>query len=127
MEDAPLVTAATVIRALREVRIGLAGQDESYLTDQIAKQLRAQNLPARTEYRFGPHCRADVWIDGVVVEVKKRRPARAELVAQLERYAAQATCREIVVVLERSVRLTSTIKGKPVHVVSLNSLWGVAL
>ncbi|MEX3555309.1 MAG: hypothetical protein VB131_01340 [Burkholderia gladioli] len=127
MGDMPDITAESVILALRELRIGLAGQDEAYLSEQIAVKLRAQHLPARTEYRFGPHCRADVWVDGVVVEVKKRRPPRAALLSQIERYAAQASCREIVVVLEKSVVLEPMIGGKRVHVVSLNSLWGVAL
>ncbi|ABO60415.1 hypothetical protein Bcep1808_7540 (plasmid) [Burkholderia vietnamiensis G4] len=127
MGEAPNFTAESVIRALRELRIGLAGQDEAYLSEQIADQLRALDLPARTEYRFGPHCRADVWVDGVVVEVKKRRPPRAALLSQIERYAAQPSCREIVVVLEKSVQLGAMIGGKRVHVVSLNSLWGVAL
>ncbi|CAE6822297.1 hypothetical protein R70006_06260 [Paraburkholderia domus] len=127
IDCAERVDIQRVLAALREIRLRLAGQEEAYLTDAIAAKLTEHDIPARREFRFGPLCRADVWIDGIVVEAKKRRPPLAELVAQLTRYAAQPNCRELIVVLERSVPLATEIRGKPVHRVSLHSLWGVAL
>lgn len=120
-------TAWTVLRALRSLRIIRAGQDEVDLQDAIEGMLRHYGLPTQREYRFGPRCRADIWCDGVVVEIKKQRPVLGDLVAQITRYAAQPGCREIIVVLQRSVLLPDSIGGKPVHVLSLNSNWGVAL
>lgn len=128
--DAPGATPTTawaVLRALRSLRIIRAGQDEADLQQAIAEMLTRYGIPSRREHRFGPRCRADVWCDGVVIEVKKRRPDRASLIAQVTRYAQQPGCREIIVVLERSVILPDVIEGKPVHVLSLNANWGVAL
>jgi hypothetical protein len=122
-----MVTAWTVLRALHSLRIIQAGQDEADLQDRIAAMLERYGLPARREYRFGPRCRADIWCDGVVVEVKKQRPVLADLSAQVLRYAQQPSCREVIVVLQRSVLLPETLAGKPVHVLSLNANWGVAL
>lgn len=119
--------AWAVLRALRSLRIIRAGQDEADLQEAIAGMLTRYSIPSRREHRFGPHCRADVWCDGVVIEVKKGRPDRASLIGQVTRYAQQPACREIIVVLERSVILPEVIEGKPVHVLSLNANWGVAL
>jgi hypothetical protein len=126
-QPASQISAWTVLRALRSLRIIRAGQDEFDLHDRIESMLCRYGISVRREYRFGPRCRADLWCDGVVIEVKKQRPVLADLVAQVSRYAQQPSCREIIVVLERSVLLPETIEGKAVHVLSLNANWGVAL
>ena len=47
--------------------------------------------------------------------------------AQLERYLASDDLAAVVVVTQRAVSLPRTLHGKPVELVPLNRLWGVAL
>lgn len=126
-DEVERVSALAVLRALRSLRIIRAGQDEEILKQTIAQMMVQRGLPARCEYSFGPRCRADIWSDGIVIEVKKKRPVLADLLTQVTRYALQPSCREIIVVLERSVVLPGEIEGKRISTLSLNSLWGVAL
>jgi len=116
-----------ILSALRAVRLHQAGLSEAEIHDQLCASLVKAEIAHRREHRFAPHCRADIWIDGFVVEVKRERPGRAALLAQISRYAAQPASRGIIVVLERSIGVPSEIQGKPVAVVSLNAAWGVAI
>ena len=61
------------------------------------------------------------------VEIKKGRPASSDLVKQLRRYLASDALGGVVVVTQRATALPGEILGKPVMLVSLNRLWGVAL
>lgn len=121
------VSIEKILVALRAIRMSRIGQLEFALHDAVCASLAAQDIRFKKEYAFATGCRADAWVDGIVIEVKKQRPARATLMDQLTRYAEQDAVRGIVVVLERSIVLPGTIEGKPVYVLSLNSLWGIAL
>lgn len=116
-----------VLEALQTVRLHQVGLQESEIHDELSAALIKADIPHRREYTFGPRCRADLWIDGLAVEVKKQRPARTALLAQIKRYAEQPALRGLIVVLERSIPVPSTIEGKRVAVLSLNALWGIAL
>ncbi len=61
------------------------------------------------------------------IEVKKGRPERRALLAQLARYLGHDALSCAIVVTQRAVALPERIAGKRVHLVSLNRLWGVAL
>lgn len=121
------VSIEKVLVSLRTIRGSRVGQLEFALHDAVCASLTAHHIRFEKEYAFAAGCRADAWVDGIVIEVKKQRPSRATLMDQLTRYAEQDAVRGIVVVLERSIVLPGTIEGKPVHVLSLNSLWGIAL
>lgn len=116
-----------VLEALRVVRLRQVGLDEFEIHDELSEALARAGIAHRREYTFGPRCRADLWIEGIAVEVKKQRPARAALLTQINRYAEQPALRGLIVVLERSIPVPSTIEGKRVAVLSLNALWGIAL
>ena len=60
-------------------------------------------------------------------EVKKGRPASSDLTRQLRRYLASDELDAVIVVTQRGIALPGTLCGKPVHLISLNRLWGVAL
>ena len=122
-----LASIEIVLDAVKSVRVARAGQLEAVIHDAVCAALLARSIPHRREYTFAPKCRADVWVDGIVIEIKKERPARAALVDQLTRYAAQPNTRAIIAVLERSILLPTAIHEKRVVVVSLNALWGIAL
>jgi hypothetical protein len=116
-----------VLDALQTVRLREAGLPESAIHDALSAALQAARIDHRREYTFGPRCRADLWVTGIAIEVKKQRPARPALLAQINRYAKQPALRGLIVVLERSIDLPTEIEGKRVAVLSLNALWGIAL
>ena len=61
------------------------------------------------------------------IEIKKGRPAATALTQQLRRYLESDDLDAAVVVVQRALPLPGRILGKPVRIVSLNRLWGVAL
>lgn len=123
----PAITLDRVLDAIQTVRINQAGLQESTIHDAVCTALSTHGIAHRREYTFGPRCRADIWVDGIVIEIKKQRPARASLLGQLGRYAERPAVRAIIAVMERSMILPAVIADKPIAVVSLNSLWGIAL
>lgn len=116
-----------VLDAIRTVRINQAGLQEFSIHDTVCAALSAHGIVHCREYTFGPRCRADIWVDGIVIEIKKQRPARASMMGQLGRYAERPAVRAIIAVMERSLNLPAAIADKPITVISLNSLWGIAL
>ncbi len=79
------------------------------------------------EYRLAPRCRIDFKAGRIGIEVKKGKPDARTLAAQITRYLASEELSALVVVMQRAVFVPERIGGKPVIVVSLNRLWGVAL
>lgn len=122
------VPLARVLRVLRQVRVEKVGLSEDQLHAVISRDLKLANIEHQREERFAKGCRADFWIaKGIVIEVKKRRPVRAQLLAQLTRYAACPQVRYLVVMLERSIVVPEHINGVPVHMVSMNAAWGISV
>ena len=66
-------------------------------------------------------------VGGVGVEIKKKRPQRTPLIAQLTRYASCPQVERLVVLAPRGVDLPKSIGGKPVTMMSLERLWGIML
>ena len=115
-----------IIDALAAVR--MPAQPEEYdIHAQVALALGAAGLSYEHEYKLGPRCRIDFRVGRVGIEVKKGRPATSELTKQLRRYLESEALDAVIVVMQRVTRLPATIGGKPVYIVSLNRLWGVAL
>lgn len=127
-----------ILTALKSVRLTRAGLAEREICAELSMVLATHQISHRREHPLAPRCRIDIWIPvrgvtvaedswGVVVEVKKGRPPRAEVIAQLHRYAAVATVRAVILVLERHIPLPPTIHDKPISGLSLNSLWGLTV
>ena len=113
--------------ALRSIRISLGGRPEMEIHAALAAALEAAGIQVRREFLFAPGCRADLWVKGIVIEAKRLRPPKELIQAQIERYSQAAAVRGIFVVLERSLRLPREMNDKPVRVISLHALWGVAI
>ena len=115
-----------IVDALASVR--MPAQPEEYdIHAQVASALGAAGLPYEHEYRLGPRCRIDFRVGRVGIEVKKGRPASSELAKQLTRYLVSDELDAVVVVTQRVTHVPASISGKPVRLISLNRLWGVAL
>ena len=117
---------ARVADALASVR--MPAQPEEYdIHAQVASALGTAGITFEHEYRLAPRCRIDFKAGRVGIEVKKGRPASAALRQQLLRYLASDELDAVIVVTQRVTALPGSILGKPVMLVSLNRLWGVAL
>ena len=115
-----------IVDALAAVR--MPAQPEEYdIHAQVASALGAAGLSYEHEYKLGPRCRIDFRVGRVGIEVKKGRPASSELAKQLTRYLASDELDAVVVVTQRVTHVPASISGKPVRLISLNRLWGVAL
>lgn len=79
------------------------------------------------EVPLAPRCRIDLMCGDVGIEIKRGKPERGRLIRQLSRYAACERVSGIILIAEGSVDLPRRIGGKPVRVLCLNRLWGIAL
>ena len=116
----------SVTAALGTLRVG-AADSEKRLHEQAAEAFARAGLEAAHEVRLAPRCRIDFMVGGVGVEIKKKRPQRAPLIAQLTRYASCPQVERLVVLAPRGVDLPKSIGGKPVTMMSLERLWGIML
>lgn len=116
-----------IIAALHQIRLRRVGEEVSYIHPHIAEALDQAGLHYEHEVKIGPRMRVDFLLDGVVIEVKRRRPDPYRLKKQLERYASSDQVEGVIVVAERSVPVPSEINSKPIRFLSLDSLWGIAV
>ncbi len=119
-------TLAGVVRALETLRIPLV-ESEYQLHELIAAALSDGGFVVRHEAAIAPRCRVDFLVDGVGVEVKRGKPDKRRLLDQCRRYLELPALGALVLVLDTRVTLPDTLCGKPVVVVGLNRLWGIAL
>ena len=126
MTDALSPIIDRVAAALSAVR--MPAQPEEYdIHGAIAEALAAAGLEYEHEYRLGPRRRIDFRVGRIGIEVKKGRPASSALAAQLRKYLESDELDAVIVVTQRVTRVPNAIDGKPVVLISLNRLWGVAL
>ena len=117
---------AYIIDALCSIRCG-ADDTEEELHAQVSSALAAAGICAVHEASLAPRCRIDFLAGDIGIEIKKRRPDRAGLLAQLTRYAACEQIAQLLVVAPRGVSLPKEIGRKPVTVLALERLWGIFL
>ena len=115
-----------ILAALSAIRV--SAQPEEYeIHEEIARALDAAGIPYIHECKLKPGRRIDFLCGEIGIEVKKGRPDGTRLRAQLARYLEDERLAAAVVVLQRPCALPERICQKPVRVVALNRLWGVAL
>ena len=116
-----------IIEALKEVRAPLL-EEESTLHQLVAQALRDKGIAFIHEARIGTRCRIDFLVEeNIGLELKKGKPNKKQLLEQLKRYVSAPEIERLMVVVERWVDLPGELKGKPVHLLSTNRLWGIAL
>ena len=113
-------------RALETLRVPLT-HSEYELHELIAAALLDGGFVVRHEARLAPRCRVDFLVDGVGVEVKRGKPDKRRLAEQCRRYLSQDALEALILVVDTHVDLPGELCGKPVAVVALNRLWGIAL
>lgn len=115
-----------IVRALGAIRSPIV-PGEYDLHAEVSAALANVQIAHQHEYRLAPRCRIDFLAGRVGIEIKKGRPSPSALREQLSRYLKSDEVAAIVVVVQQSIFLPRTLAGKPVELVSLNRLWGVAL
>ena len=115
-----------IIDAISALRAPLQ-QGEYDLHRLVMDALDAGGIPWEHEVKLAPRCRIDLMCGGVGIEVKRGKVDRARLLTQLRKYADCEQVQGLILVTEKTVALPHTIYGKPVRLVCLNRLWGIAL
>lgn len=121
-----------IIQALSKLRINPVNEEYD-LQAEIAKALRDAHISYSKEYKLGKRNRVDFLTGsafdsaGVVIEVKKGKPNKAQVIGQLKRYAGFYEVKGIVLVVEKNLDIPREINGKPCISFGLNKLWGIAL
>ena len=116
-----------IIEALNKLRTNPVN-DEYVLQIEIARLLCLSRITFQREYMLGPRNRVDFITDnGIVIEVKKGKPNKTQVINQLRRYAAFPKVKGIILVVEKNLDIPREINGKPCRSFGLNKLWGIAL
>lgn len=115
-----------VYEALTALRAPLQ-QGEYDLHRLVMDALDASGIPWEHEVKLGPRCRIDLMCGSVGIEIKRGQPDKARIRQQLARYAACEQVEALILVTERTVPVPHALCGKPVRVICLNRLWGIAL
>ncbi len=115
-----------VCAALRTIRAPLQ-RGEYDLHGLIRLALADSGLFPSHEVRLAPRCRIDFLCGTVGIEIKRGRVEKARVLSQLRRYAQSEEIGSLVLVSEKSLDLPASLGGKPLRVICLNRLWGIAL
>lgn len=116
----------TILSAIREIRSPVI-QSELDLHDLVAQALTQAGIPFAHEVMIASRCRIDFLADGIGIEIKRSRPNSRALIAQATRYMASPRVEALLIISERSASLPGTLLGKECRVISLSTLWGLAV
>ena len=118
--------AKMILEALSGIRIDpQPGEFEIHAA--VGKALENAGIEYIHECRLAPGRRIDFLCGSIGIEIKKSRPAAALLRQQIARYLESDMLSEMIVVFQKPCFLPDRVLNKPVHVLALNRLWGVAL
>ena len=115
-----------IIEAISALRAPLQ-QGEYDLHRLVMDALDAAALPWEHEVKLAPRCRIDLMCGSVGIEIKRGKVEKARIIEQLRKYADCEQVQGLILVTEKTVPVPHTIYGKPVRLVCLNRLWGIAL
>ncbi len=115
-----------IVDALSALRAPLQ-QGEYDLHRLVMDALDAASVPCAHEVKLAPRCRIDLMCGSVGIEIKRGKVEKRRILAQLAKYADCAQVSGLILVTEKTVPVPSMIGGKPVRLVCLNRLWGIAL
>mgnify|MGYP000853091481 CR=1 FL=1 len=115
-----------VYSALMSMRAPVTFEEQA-LHQLALTALADAGLEAAHEVQIAPRCRVDILSHGIGIEIKRGRPNKTTLLRQLTRYASSDKITGIIIVCEHGLSLPETLASKPVRLLSLNRLWGVAM
>lgn len=116
----------TVLAALRAMRPPFLPY-EADIHRMVEERLTEAVFSYSHEAKIGKGCRIDYLVGSVGIEIKKGKPKTPILHRQLQRYASCEAVSALIVITQRHVRLPKAIGGKPIAILVLPQLWGLAL
>lgn len=120
-----VISARSLVDVLSTARCNLSHETKTQadLYDHLCANLPAEAVAAiQREVRLSAKDRVDVWVDGVVIEVKlDGSPFR--ILDQLVRYAKHDAVEAIILATNKAMCLPKQIEGKPAFTVSLGRAW----
>ncbi len=119
------MTLETVLEAVQSIRAPVV-QSESGLHALVSDAFHQAGFSFRHEVMVAPRCRIDFLLSGIGIEIKRSKPNLKALTAQAVRYLASPMLSALVIICERDPGMPETLLGKPLRVVSLSRLWGIA-
>ncbi len=120
------VTAESISHLLCSLRAPIQ-QGEYDLHDLVRETLEGGGIPCSHEVPLAPRCRIDFLCGTVGIEIKRGKVDKRRVLNQLTRYADCNQISALILLTEGTVALPNTIHGKPVTLICLNRLWGIAL
>lgn len=96
----------------------------------IDNALKDCQIEFRREYRFDKASRIDyLTVSGIGIEVKKGKPNNTILLKQVNKYCQHDDIHALIIVTpwKRHLHIPDCINDKPIKILSLNQLWGVAI
>lgn len=116
-----------VLAALAPLRVPVVFEEYD-IHQLIAARLDDAHIPYKREYRLGPRNRIDFFIPGGIgIEVKRDKPVRTKVIAQIKRYSSFDEIHAVILISERGLTIPEEFNGKPCVSVSLKRMWGVAI
>ncbi len=115
-----------IVNAISRLRAPLQ-QGEYDLHRLVMDALDAAALSWEHEVKLAPRCRIDLMCGSVGIEIKRGKVERARILEQLRKYAACEQVQGLILVTEKTVPVPHAINSKPVRLICLNRLWGIAL
>ncbi len=93
----------------------------------VANCLEQNQIEYIHEYRFANRARIDFYCDGIGIEIKKGKPNRAQILAQLKKYAEENTICAIIVLVQSAMQLPQSLANKPIYVLPIYKAWSLSL
>lgn len=122
LSAAPDQLVQSVARLIAKTRISVS--TEKAMQSDLERLLTAASIPFAREHRLSDTDIPDFIVgDGVVLECKLRGARKILIFKQLERYAAHARVKALVLVSNVSMGLPEFINGKPLYHVSVSTAW----
>lgn len=117
-----------IIEAIQGLRVPKI-IDEYQLQKMVEVSLLQKGICCNKEYHLGPRSRIDFYHhSGIGIEIKKGKPVKSQVIAQLERYTLFTKIAAVVLIVEQNIHdIPEEINGKTCVVIALNKLWGIAL
>jgi len=118
------VSALEIVDVLKRARCNLSSETrtQAELFEHLKRELPAVADAFQREVRLSSKERVDIWINGIVIEVKLDGSAFS-IYRQLVRYAEKPAVEAIILATNKTMCLPDKIEGKPAFTVSLGLGW----
>lgn len=119
------VSAREVCDLLSQVKANLRVESRTQedLYNHLVASLPNSAKSIERELKLNPRDRVDIWVDGIVVEVKLAPANKLAVYKQVKRYAEHPRVEAVILATNIMMALPSLIEGKPAFVVSLGRAW----